>query len=167
MTEPESAVIGGGGIIEPESAVIGGGGMTEPESAVIGGGGITEPESAVRGDGGMSEPDRAVLGGRGMTEPDRAVLGGGGMTEPDSAVIGGGGITELVPYSIRLMLRLFRPLRNCRERYTLNIFASPNEAAELPWAGLVKPDVHLPPGRTRPRARPPVRSVPFLPTGST
>jgi len=80
---------------DPGSAVLGGGGMTDPDRAVLGGGGIAEQdESVVQGGGGIAEPDSAVLGGSGITEPDRAVLGGGGIGEQDeSAVLGGGGIT--------------------------------------------------------------------------
>jgi hypothetical protein len=59
---------------EPESAVLGGGGMTDPESAVLGGGGISDPESAVRGHGGMTEPESAVLGGGGITEGSSVML---------------------------------------------------------------------------------------------
>ena len=62
MTDPGSAVAGGGGIAEQEgSAVLGGGGMTDPDNDVRGGGGIAEQDSAVVGGGGMCDPERAGL----------------------------------------------------------------------------------------------------------
>ena len=84
MTDPGSAVLGGGGITEQEaSAVVGGGGIAEQEaSAVLGGGGITDGPSAVQGGNGIRDPDCAVLGAGGMTDPDSAVLGGGGIAGP-------------------------------------------------------------------------------------
>ncbi len=97
MTDPDSAVLGGGGTVEQDgSAVRGGGGMTDPDSAVLGGGGTAEQDgSAVRGGGGIAEQDgSAVRGGGGISDPDSAVRGGGGIAEQDSAVLGGGGMND-------------------------------------------------------------------------
>jgi hypothetical protein len=123
MAEHGSAVLGGGGTAEQDSAVRGGGVMAEQDSAVRGGGVMAEQDIAVLGGGGMAEQDSAVLGGGGMAEPERAALRAtAGESSPARINTGSSSspscaekLSALAPNSIHLMLRLFRPFRNCHE----------------------------------------------------